>query len=198
MRTIATLLIALAGFTLQTDEAILGYGEWRFGMTPDEVRAVASASPYTPVATTGGLETAGGSFRGRQTNVSFIFGPRGLQVIQVWAYEGKDFDDALAALHDVYEVLSEKVGRLQLGGQILEKDLSVAALTERLPPEMGASDPTIPEAELTTSGSFSVHPINLRLEPIIPRPGPQMFAVFQKVPELGLYLVMLLHRAAPQ
>src|SRR5262245_48527534 len=88
--------VMLAGLLLQV-EPVRGFGPWRLGMSKAEVTAVTQSAPYKDVPSTGGLETASGSFEGRTVNVSFVFGETGLWKIQIWAYEGKDLDEAISA-----------------------------------------------------------------------------------------------------
>lgn len=69
---------------------VQGYGPWKFGMKPAEVEAVKEFGPYSPVQSTGGLETMNGEFLGQKTPVSFIFRPAGLHHIQIWGVLGPD------------------------------------------------------------------------------------------------------------
>lgn len=44
---------------------------------------MAAYGPYVAVPSTGGLETANGSFDGYKTNISFVFGENGLRHLAV-------------------------------------------------------------------------------------------------------------------
>ncbi|HEX5716731.1 MAG TPA: hypothetical protein VF179_11280, partial [Thermoanaerobaculia bacterium] len=111
-RLATALLLLLLGWLapLHAAQRVEGYGPWRFGMKPAEVQAVEAHGPYTPVHSTGGLETKNGPFAGETRNVSFVFTPAGLAHIQVWAYQGNDFEQAAKELHGVYRYLVETFG----------------------------------------------------------------------------------------
>jgi hypothetical protein len=95
---------------LSAAQRVEGYGPWRFGMKHDEVLAVEAHGPYTPVHSTGGLETKNGPFRGETRNISFAFTTAGLWYIQIWAYQGTDYEHAVKELHGVYRYLIETFG----------------------------------------------------------------------------------------
>lgn len=120
--TVGIILLTSAGGIAEDN---LGYGPWRLGMSKTEVRGIAEFAPYKDVAFTGGLETQNGVFEGRKTNVSFVFGERGLQKIQIWAYEGESLDAAIDSWYRVRQYLSQRHGVVEMRG------LKVAADTNR-------------------------------------------------------------------
>ena len=62
---------------------------WKFGMTPDEVRAVSQYAPYKTFSN-GDLETYKGVLDGREENFQFFFRQGALRRIGVYLYEGTD------------------------------------------------------------------------------------------------------------
>jgi hypothetical protein len=66
----------------------VGIGDYRFGMTPTQVVEVTSCSPYRPVPSTRGLECPNFTVGNRRMNISFVFGAKGLNRIQLWFHEG--------------------------------------------------------------------------------------------------------------
>ena len=91
-----------------------GYGPWHLGMSKEDVQAASKHGPYKEVPSTKGIETENGLFDGRKTNISFVFGEHGLKKIQIWAYEGKDRDEAVRAWHRVYEYLGREHGAVEV------------------------------------------------------------------------------------
>ncbi len=91
-----------------------GYGSWRLGMSKASVRSVVEFAPYKEVPSTGGLETPNGVFEGRKTNISFVFGAGGLQIIQIWAYEGQSLDAAVDVWYRVRQYLSRLYGAVEV------------------------------------------------------------------------------------
>src|SRR6266567_6100179 len=118
MTTAALLLLTqlLTPTAGSSPSPVPGYGPWRLGMSKDQVKAISKFGPYSPVASTGGLETQNGFFAGQQTTISFVFGERGLRIIQIWAYEGKDLDQAVGAFYRVYHHLEESRGSVETPG----------------------------------------------------------------------------------
>ena len=83
-------VVALAApWAMQTSSAgVTAIGEYRFGMTRDDVRRVTSCSPYQEVPSTRGLECKNFLVDGRQVNISFLFTDGGLSRVQLSFYEG--------------------------------------------------------------------------------------------------------------
>jgi hypothetical protein len=106
--------VAYAGAAAGSDEFTIG--PWRLGMSLAEVTSFEEFGPYEPVAVTGGLETINAMIDGKKESVSFVFGSAGLSFIQLWKYEGSNFDEAKAAALDVFD---QFVGRF--GGATLPK-----------------------------------------------------------------------------
>lgn len=117
MTAMATLLVAqlLAPTPVPTAAPASGYGPWHLGMSREQVTAVSVFGPYSPVQVTGGLETKNGAFADKKTTVSFVFGDRGLRLIQVWAYEGRNAEEAVAAFYRVYRHLEKDHGAVETG-----------------------------------------------------------------------------------
>ena len=94
-----------------------GIGQFRFGMTRDEVTRVSDCAPYTPVAVTGGLECPHFRFDDREMNISFIFGGNGLRRIQLWYYEGESSVEAGEAVARVLAFLQRTTGGATITGR---------------------------------------------------------------------------------
>lgn len=91
-----------------------GFKGWRFGMSPDEVKAVKSCKGYTPVAVTGGLECKKGfAFLGQKLTISFVFLGGKLAKIQLWVYEGTSDAAAAKQLKRLFDHLKKTVGPLE-------------------------------------------------------------------------------------
>lgn len=91
-------------------------GPWRLGMSEQEVRAFSEYEPYEYVSATGGLETDNASFNGQKKNVSFVFDDAGLSYIQLWNYEGSDYESAKRAVLEIFDLFSEQYGGAQVVG----------------------------------------------------------------------------------
>jgi hypothetical protein len=89
-----------------------GFQGWKFGMTPEEVKAVKDCTPYLPVQSTGGLECPNFSFLQEKIPISFIFNPN-LVKIQVWVYEGKDKKEAGRRLSELITFLKTQYGSIE-------------------------------------------------------------------------------------
>lgn len=104
-------------------------GPWRLGMDPAKVQSFSKFGPYTPVDSTGGLETTNASFQGRKTEVSFAFDTSGLKTIKIWKYQGASSTAAQAAVVDLFHLFAAKYG----GGKVENVNISGpngSALTE--------------------------------------------------------------------
>jgi hypothetical protein len=110
--SVLSLLLALTTVAA-TAGAAPGLAGWRFGMSPEEVKAVKSCKGYTPVAVTGGLECKGFAFLGQKLTVSFVFAGGKLAKIQVWVYEGKAEAAAAKQLKRLFAHLKKTVGPLE-------------------------------------------------------------------------------------
>jgi hypothetical protein len=96
-----------------TARAAPGFGGWRFGMSPAEVKAVKACKGYKAVAVTGGLECKGFAFLGQKIPLSFVFAAGKLAKIQVWVYEGKDEARAAKQLKHLFDHLKKSAGPLE-------------------------------------------------------------------------------------
>ena len=86
-------------------------------MTRAQVVAEKEFGPYKPVQVTGGVETFDAQFDGKKTNVSFVFDDVGtLSYIQVWKYEGPEFDKALKAAEDVFDLFTNRFAGARIFG----------------------------------------------------------------------------------
>ncbi|HYB52490.1 MAG TPA: hypothetical protein VEG84_01370 [Thermoanaerobaculia bacterium] len=157
-----------------------GFGPWRLGMTREEVAAVAEYEPYTPVASTGGLETRNGLFAGQKATVSFIFGEKGLRLIQIWAYEGQSVDEAVSAFFRVYQHLESTCGELE---------------TELGLPEHASASQFHDAVEKALSEVPPRRPAKLQLAPLEKSPGAAVFATFMTQPQVRNVYVFLYYRA---
>jgi len=191
----AMLLIAFVLPLAQAQEAIEGYGPWTFGMSREEVASFEEFGPFEPVQATGGLETYNADFEGEPANVSFVFDEQGLQFVQIWAYEGPDFEDAAAGLHRVYEHIIDNFGEMMLGGTKLEAGLTVEELTARIPEYFhGDLEPLTAEEIQRRGGKVSVRqPSVFRIEPIWQPEGGRILVTFRRSEDVGGFWVFLFY-----
>jgi hypothetical protein len=199
MNTKDLLPILLLATTLSASAAIAqnvdGYGPWRFGMSKDEVQAVDKFGPYTPVASTEGLETKNGPFMGETRNVSFVFGLGGLSQVQIWLYEGKSYDDAVKAFYQTYKHLVENFGPVHQDGNPWPADLTAEAFAERIPQEYRrASSAESFVEDLKLRGSAQVEISRLHLHPQKPVRGADVYGSLLHGPKLGTYWVFLYYK----
>jgi hypothetical protein len=172
-----------------------GYGPWRFGMSKAQVLAIEQFAPYTPVASTEGLETQKGPFMGETRNVSFAFGLGGLSHIQIWVYEGKSYEEAIQQFHHAYQHLVENFGPVHQDGNPWPADLTAETLASRIPPEYQESgSPEKLMEELKSKGSAKVDTLKLHLHPQKPVKGADVYASFLHSPRLGFYWVFLYYK----
>jgi hypothetical protein len=158
-----------------------GYGPWRLGMSKEQVSAVAQFGPYSAVGTTGGLETRGGVFAEQKTTISFVLGERGLRIIQIWAYEGRDLDQAVNAFYRVYHHLETSLGPVETPG------LSI--------PEHADSDAFTGAVRSVLLAVPSNRAVKIQLAPRAKSPEINIFSSLMKQPQIGYYYVFLYYRA---
>lgn len=173
---------------------IEGYGPWTFGMTPEAVRGVEAHGPYSAVEATGGLETPNGEFMGRRANVSFVFGPGGLHLIQVWAYEGRDPAAAGDAFYEAYRHLSERFGRLHADGRPVAEGLSRDQVLGLVPASFRDASEAADLEAMEPGDSIQAGVERLHLHPQATISGAAVFASFAHSRELGLYWVFVYYR----
>jgi hypothetical protein len=135
------------------------------------------------------LETAGGSFLGQKTNISFIFGPDGLRRIQVWAYEGSDFAAAAKTYYSVYGYLSDRFGSLRQDDGPVPAGLTLEAFSERIPASFRDASKAVTMDQLKSQGSVQAHIERLRLSPQRAPTGGDVSASLLHTPQLGIYYV---------
>lgn len=100
---------------------------WKFGMSHDEVRAVAECGPYRAFSN-GDLETYEASFDGKKENFQFFFEPGGkLRRIGIYVYEGSDLEAAAARWGSLAASMTRIFGVMQSPGNPLA-DTGQAAL----------------------------------------------------------------------
>lgn len=108
-------LLALISWTSTLAEPF-ALGPWCFGMSEDEVQAFSDYGPYTRVSATGGLETQNAMFNGQRKGASFVFDGAGLRYIQLWNYEGSDYESAKRAVLELFDLFSEQYGGAEVVG----------------------------------------------------------------------------------
>ena len=85
-------------------------GPWLLGMSREDVQSFAEYGPYELVAVTEGHETHNAFLDGTKKNVSFVFDDAGLSYIQVWEYEGPDYESAKEAVLGVFDLFTQYGG----------------------------------------------------------------------------------------
>lgn len=106
------LLVFLA--MLFSDSAFAGCDNmpWKFGMSPEEVAAIADCGPYKSFRN-GDLETYSGVFAGKKENFQFFFTDGKLRRIGIYFYEGQDAEAGVEAWYRLFGVMSKMFGPLQ-------------------------------------------------------------------------------------
>lgn len=170
---------------------VLGFEPWKLGMTREEVLAVSSSGPYSPVPSTGGLETRNAQFQGKKVTASFVFASERLTHIQIWAYEGTDYKDALRAFHGAYSYLSENVGSLQSGNSKIPAGLDLQALDQLIPSEFRTGTSKSELGELQQKGSIQAQFHKFHLHPQEPPAGAEVYASLIHSPQVGSYWVFV-------
>lgn len=145
-------------------------------MSREQVTAVAEGKPYVPVSSTGGLETRNGTFSGRKTTVSFVFGEKGLRIIQIWAYEGKDTREAIAAFHRIYEHLEKTRGTVRVSGL----SLPIRADANTFAAQVGPALSSVPLDQ----------PAKLQISPTAKSRDVNIFSSLIRHPQLGYYVFL--------
>lgn len=168
-----------------------GFDPWKLGMTREEVLALSSAGPYSPVPSTGGLETRNGQFQGKKATVSFVFDSERLRHIQVWAYEGQDYEEALLAFHGAYSYLGENFGSLHSGDAEVPAGLALGALDQLIPAEFRTGTSRSELGELQQKGSIQAQIRKFHLHPRVPPVGAEVYASFIHSPQIGSYWVFV-------
>ena len=102
-------LLAVAISVLPLSGWAAGLPPWEFGMSKEQVKSFKQFAPYKTFSN-GDLETYKGIYKGRKENVQFFFGPRGLQRIGIYIFEGKDAKKAAAAFQRAYAILQQDYG----------------------------------------------------------------------------------------
>jgi hypothetical protein len=90
---------------------------WTFGMTPQEVSAVADHGPYKSFGN-GDLETYRGVFEGHEENVQFFFTDGRLRRIGIYLYEGEDAAAAAREWSGLHATLARHYGAVETPGNV--------------------------------------------------------------------------------
>ena len=110
-RLISTIIILL--FPIISNRA---YSEdifpWRFGISQQEVEAVAEWGPYKSFSN-GDLETYNAIYEGEKKNFQFFFENNKLKRIGVYFYEGADLNSAASAWLSLHTSMSKKFGAIE-------------------------------------------------------------------------------------
>ncbi len=108
------LLVLALALPVSLAHATGGLGDFKLGMTPEQVKGVKACAPYRAVQATGGLECPNFVFDGKKRNISFIFDPAaGLKKIQLWFHEGPDRKAMETAAADLVGSLQKGYGELE-------------------------------------------------------------------------------------
>ncbi len=193
MLMVAAILSPIAA-SASAEKRVTGFGPWQLGMERAEVTAVEAHAPYQDVQSTGGVETANGVFEDQPANVSFVFGPKGLSLIQVWAYSGQDRDAAFAALHRVYRYMVREFDAVRIHEGTLTNELTPDELVAFLPVGFKTEVKADGIERLMKEGQMQPHPIKTHLHPGVPVSGAKVYSSLIRVPEMGRYYVFVFFR----
>lgn len=170
---------------------VRGFEHWRLGMTRDEVRALSSTGPYSEVRSTGGLETSNAQFQGKKVKASFVFGPEGLGHIQIWAYVGPVYQEALLAFHEAYSYLSENFGALHSENAPIAAGLPLEGLDQLVPGDFRTGTAKSELGELQQKGSIQAQILKFHLHPQQRPTGAEVYASLIHSPQVGSYWVFV-------
>lgn len=184
---VVAVLLGSAAFAAE----VRGFEPWRLGMTREEVLALSGTGPYTPVPSTGGLETSNARFQGKQVTASFVFGPQGLGHIQIWAYEGPVYQAALLAFHEAYSYLSANFGSLHAENSEIAAGLSLNGLDQLVPADFRTGTGKSELGELQQKGSIQAQIHKFHLHPQKPPIGAEVYASLIHSPQIGSYWVFV-------
>ncbi|MGI0154444.1 hypothetical protein ACQ661_12400 [Pseudidiomarina sp. WS423] len=101
---------------------------WQLGVSRDSVVSFSEYGPYKHVNVTGGLETSNGKFLGEKANISFVFSSDNLDFIQVWAYEGEDYNAAKERWLKIYHYFDSNFGGVEIPNVTAEEGFDEAAV----------------------------------------------------------------------
>ncbi len=153
-----------------------GYGPWHIGMTKDQVTAVSNFGPYVSVPSTGGVETFNARWNGKKTNISFVFADNRLIEIQIWAYEGKNIEDASEAWLAVRAYLRSNFGEVETP---VDSKLATASPNEAKQYFLAR-----------LGGPPLQEPIELQMAPLHMPDGLSVFCSFFRHPQHGYYVFL--------
>ncbi len=196
---LALLLIAAtlssASTPVSAQKQVTGFGPWRLGTDRTEVTAVKTHGPYKDVQSTGGVETANGVFEEQPANISFVFGPEGLSLIQVWAYSGQDREVAFATFHRAYRYLVREFDAVSLHEAGLSSELTQDELVALLPVELKTEVKADGIERMMEQGQIRPSTVKVHLHPVSPLPGAEVYSSLIRVPEMGFFYVFVYFRA---
>ena len=95
--TVLTISALASTLTAGSQSSALAIGEYRLGVTRNQVQAVRSCAPYKVVPGAKGLECPNFVLGSLKMNISFVFAGDALSRIQLWFYEGQSVPDARKA-----------------------------------------------------------------------------------------------------
>jgi hypothetical protein len=176
----AAAILSLGVASAAPVETLLGYGPWKLGISKEEVRSIKEHGPYSDVASTGGLETAKGFFDGTPCTVSFVFGDAGLRKIQIWVYEGKSPDVAVAAWSRVYDFFRRTFGE----AENLALQLPPPVLKPQFVTRLQAALTSVPQDQ----------PIKIQMAPTPMPEGMKVFSSIIRDPRFGYYVFVYYQR----
>ena len=160
-------------------------------MTREAVLALSGTGPYSPVPSTGGLETRNAQFQGKKVTASFVFASERLRQIQIWAYEGQDYEDALLAFHEAYSYLSENFGSLHSDNSKIPAGLALQGLDQLIPSEFRTGTSRSELGALQQKGSIQAQIHKFHLHPQEPPAGAEVYASLIHSPQIGSYWVFV-------
>lgn len=91
---------------------------WQFGMSPEEVSAIAECGPYKSFSN-GDLETYRGVFDGKEENFQFFFQGGKLRRIGIYLYEGQDPSAGAMEWLSLHGAMAKHFGAIETPGNAL-------------------------------------------------------------------------------
>lgn len=149
-------------------------------MRPTTVTSGYSPVKYAILALAFSGAARNGTFAGRKSPISFVFGERGLRIIQIWAYEGKDAGEAIAAFHRVYEHLEKTRGIVQVSGISIPAHADAKTFAGQVRPALSS----VPADQ----------PAKLQISPSVRSPDVTVFSSLIRHPQFGYYVFLYYRR----
>jgi hypothetical protein len=152
MKFIAALLL-LANVQIAIAD---GYGEWKFGMSRDEVKAVSDSGPYYSLPNND-LGSQSGYLETQKVPISFYFGEDQLSRMMLIAYQGEDSKAAVDAWKASLNHLAKNFEGIELG-----TNRGVAVSVEAAMANLEGSLETLPVNGRVQAGALPM-PSNVRV-----------------------------------